>query len=140
MNKKLAISLAASLILAGAGCAKSQPYAPAPAPAAVAPAVQPEVIAVPTPEPTPAPAAGETKKAGYTLADVTKHNTEASCWTAIRDSVYDLTPWIAKHPGGEANILKLCGKDGTALFEGKHGGQSKQEAALATFKIGDLAS
>ena len=73
----------------------------------------------------------------YTLAQVQAHTDASSCWTIIRDNVYDLTPWINQHPGGAENILKLCGKDGTAAFTGKHGGQEKQENTLAGFKIGD---
>lgn len=79
------------------------------------------------------------KVAGYTLAQVAEHATAASCWSAVNGSVYDLTKWIPLHPGGEAKIKAICGKDGSAAFTGKHGGQEKPEATLATFKIGTLA-
>lgn len=72
----------------------------------------------------------------YTLSQVAAHNTASSCWTAIRGTVYDLTDWIGKHPGGEANILKLCGTDGTDFFVGKHGGSPPQENRLAVYEIG----
>ncbi len=72
----------------------------------------------------------------YTLAEVTAHGGAASCWTIVKDNVYDLTPWINMHPGGEENILKICGKDGTLAFEGQHGGKEKQESKLETFLIG----
>ncbi len=74
-----------------------------------------------------------------TMAVVATHNSAASCWSAINGSVYDLTAWIAKHPGGEQAIKQLCGKDGTSLFNNKHGGQERQESTLASFKIGALA-
>lgn len=74
-------------------------------------------------------------KKEYTLADVQAHATEASCRAIIRESVYDLSAWIEKHPGGDRNILRLCGLDGTALYEGKHGGQEKPEETLGGFKI-----
>ena len=84
--------------------------------------------------PTPQPAPSTT----YTLADVQAHAAESSCRTVIRGVVYDLSAWIDKHPGGDRNILKLCGIDGTTLFEGKHDGQPKPENTLAGFEIGIL--
>lgn len=73
------------------------------------------------------------------MAQVAMHASAASCWSVIRGNVYDLTSWITKHPGGQAAILQLCGKDGTAAFVGQHGGSPQQESVLATFKIGVLA-
>lgn len=89
------------------------------------------------PAPTPVTDFGKTAKE-YTLADVSTHRTKASCWTTVRGKVYDLTPWISKHPGGAAAILSLCGKDGTSGFEAQHGGQSRPENELAGFEIGVL--
>lgn len=74
-----------------------------------------------------------------TMVQVATHASVASCWTVVRGSVYDLTAWIAKHPGGQAAILGICGKDGTDKFVGKHGGSAPQEDTLLTFKIGVLA-
>lgn len=76
----------------------------------------------------------------YTFAQVAQHDGATSCWTIIRGSIYDLTSWIANHPGGERAILGLCGEDGTEDFTERHGGQALQEAALASFKIGVLAN
>jgi cytochrome b involved in lipid metabolism len=67
------------------------------------------------------------------------HADAASCYSVVNGSVYDLTNWITKHPGGQQAIKGLCGKDGTAAFTGKHGGQQKPETMLASFKIGVLA-
>ncbi len=66
------------------------------------------------------------------------HKDATSCWTAVRNNVYDLTSFITEHPGGAKNILKLCGKDGTEAFEQKHGGRPKQEEELAGHEIGVL--
>ncbi len=87
--------------------------------------------------PAPAIAVGEGLPL-YTLVDVAKHASPKDCWTTINGSVYDLTPFVGKHPGGEA-ILKVCGNDGTKLFVGQHGGQAKQENQLAGLEIGILA-
>ena len=78
--------------------------------------------------------------ARYTLADVATHSTRASCWTAINGKVYDVTNWIGQHPGGAQAILGLCGKDGSDAFNGKHGGQARPAAELATFLIGTLSN
>lgn len=75
----------------------------------------------------------------YTMAQVATHANESSCWSIIRNEVYDLTNWISQHPGGKQAILGLCGKDGTAAFEGQHGGSPRQEDTLTGFKIGVLA-
>lgn len=75
----------------------------------------------------------------YTMAQIATHNTESSCWSVIRGGVYDLTSWIARHPGGKQAIMGLCGKDGTAAFERQHGGSGRPESTLAGFKIGVLA-
>lgn len=74
----------------------------------------------------------------YTLADVAKHASPKDCWTTVNGNVYNLTPFVGKHPGGEA-ILKVCGIDGTKLFMNQHGGQAKQENQLAGLEIGVLA-
>jgi cytochrome b involved in lipid metabolism len=74
----------------------------------------------------------------YTLAEVSVHNTQNSCWTTIAGKVYDLTNFISMHPGGEGNIMRICGVDGTSLFEGQHGGQGRPEQTLATLFIGNL--
>lgn len=72
------------------------------------------------------------------LEAVALRSTEEDCWTVIGTQVYDLTDWIAQHPGGASRILPLCGTDGTAQFEGRHGGSAGPEAALERFVIGTL--
>lgn len=72
----------------------------------------------------------------YSAEDVAEHNTSSDCWASINGGVYDLTSWISRHPGGERAIESLCGKDGSAAFNGQHGGGASQEAILAELKIG----
>jgi len=56
----------------------------------------------------------ESKKT-YSLNEVATHSVKDDCWTIINDSVYDLTPYINRHPGGE-EVLRACGRDATTLF------------------------
>jgi len=74
----------------------------------------------------------------YTLSEVATHKTSSSCWTVVRNDVYDVTSWISQHPGGSGAIVSMCGVDATAAFEGQHGGQRRPENELTSFKIGLL--
>ena len=78
-------------------------------------------------------------EATYTLAEVAVHNTQADCWTLVFDKVYNITTYIRNHPGGASSISKICGRDGTSIFDNKHGGSSSQALILSTYKIGVLA-
>ena len=82
------------------------------------------------------PATAATKS--YTLAQVKTHSKASNCWTAINGNVYNVTKWVARHPGGQGVIIGLCGKDGTAAFSARHGGQGGPSAVLATYKVGAL--
>jgi cytochrome b involved in lipid metabolism len=88
-----------------------------------------------TPVSTANPAAATTF---YTMAQVKTHNSRTSCWTAVYGGVYDVTKWISQHPGGAGAILGMCGVDGTSAFDAQHGGQSRANAELGSFKIGVL--
>ncbi|KAK6326516.1 hypothetical protein J4Q44_G00021610 [Coregonus suidteri] len=59
------------------------------------------------------------------LIDVTeeelqKHNTQDDCWTCIRGMVYNVSPYMEFHPGGEEELMKAAGIDGTDLFDQVH--------------------
>ncbi len=74
-----------------------------------------------------------------TMATIASHNSQADCWSAINGNAYNLTSWIAKHPGGEGAILSLCGKDGSAAFNGKHGANPRVLSVLAGFLVGPIS-
>ena len=102
-----------------------------------APSSGTSVASDPVPPTQTAPATAPATS-GYTLAEVALHADSSSCWTAVNGSVYDLTPFIRKHPGGVSNIMKICGIDGSAAFSAQHGGQSRPENTLTEFFIGPL--
>ena len=87
----------------------------------------------------PTSTAQATTAGGYTLAQVQQHATASSCWTVVSGGVYDVTSWIAQHPGGSGPILGLCGKDGTAAFAAQHGTVGRAVNELKQFKIGSVA-
>ena len=51
----------------------------------------------------------------YAAAEVADHNSASDCWTIINGSVFDITSYVPRHPGGD-EILRACGTDGTTLF------------------------
>uniref|UniRef100_A0A8C9XY36 Cytochrome b5 reductase 4 n=1 Tax=Sander lucioperca TaxID=283035 RepID=A0A8C9XY36_SANLU len=55
-----------------------------------------------------------------TQEELQKHNTRDDCWTCIRGMVYNVTPYMDYHPGGEAELMKAAGIDGTELFDQVH--------------------
>lgn len=53
----------------------------------------------------------------FSVAQVESHNTLESLWLIVKGRVYDLTEYVALHPGGES-IFRNGGKDSTAGFSG----------------------
>lgn len=77
--------------------------------------------------------------ATYALSDIAKHATSEDCWTAIGESVYDVTSFIPQHPGGRA-LIPACGTDGSSLFamEPAHARENAMAVLDATYRIGSL--
>ncbi|XP_018612433.1 cytochrome b5 reductase 4 [Scleropages formosus] len=55
-----------------------------------------------------------------TEEELRKHNTRDDCWTCIRGMVYNVSPYMEFHPGGEDELMKAAGVDGTDLFDQVH--------------------
>ncbi|KAK2017446.1 cytochrome b5-like Heme/Steroid binding domain-containing protein [Colletotrichum eremochloae] len=75
-------------------------------------------------------------------ADLAAHNSINSCWTAIGGIVYDMTPFLAAHPGGPKTILESAGTVADARFAETHGGPHSQEIRgyLRRYAIGRLST
>jgi cytochrome b involved in lipid metabolism len=88
----------------------------------------------------PAHAAEGTAKPAkkYTMAQVKQHNKASNCWTVVGKNVYKVTAWIPKHPGGKGVVVAMCGKNGTTLFNSKHGKDPIAKGSLAKYKIGNI--
>lgn len=94
--------------------------------------------AKPTASASAAASSGTSAAGTYTMADVAKHNSASDCWAAINGNAYNLTNWINQHPGGPGVIEALCGNDGTAAFNGQHGGQGRPASELQGFLLGPV--
>jgi hypothetical protein len=58
------------------------------------------------------------------------HNTKQSAWSAFNGKVYDMTPYLRFHPGGEDELMRVAGRDGTKLF-------SERQSLLLLLTIAD---
>jgi cytochrome b involved in lipid metabolism len=74
----------------------------------------------------------------YTKAQVAAHASAGNCWTIIGRSVYNMTPYVSRHPGGASRIAAICGRNGTSSFNGQHGGDGGVASTLAAYRIGRL--
>lgn len=54
--------------------------------------------------------------ATFTKTQVSKNNTEDSCWVIANDKVYDVTSFLADHPGGDGILMEFAGTDVTSVL------------------------
>ena len=45
-----------------------------------------------------------------------QHNKRDDAWAAFNGKVYNITPYLSFHPGGEKELMRVAGRDGTKLF------------------------
>nr|XP_034340207.1 cytochrome b5 reductase 4 isoform X3 [Arvicanthis niloticus] len=55
-----------------------------------------------------------------TEEELKKHNRRDDCWICIRGFVYNVSPYMEYHPGGEDELMRAAGADGTDLFNEVH--------------------
>lgn len=49
-----------------------------------------------------------------------KTGLKKDAWTALGGKVYNISPYLKYHPGGQGELLRCAGKDGTKLFAEVH--------------------
>ncbi|KAF7327998.1 Cytoplasm protein [Mycena kentingensis (nom. inval.)] len=49
-----------------------------------------------------------------------QHRSKSDAWTAINGKVYNITAYLPFHPGGERELMRVAGRDGTYLFASTH--------------------
>ncbi|SJX64686.1 uncharacterized protein SRS1_15502 [Sporisorium reilianum f. sp. reilianum] len=63
---------------------------------------------------------GVTQLLRVTPSELKKHNTREDAWSAFYGKVYNITPYLPFHPGGEDELMRCAGRDGTRLFALTH--------------------
>ncbi|EPS67151.1 hypothetical protein M569_07627, partial [Genlisea aurea] len=71
------------------------------------------------------------------FGDVLKHNRKEDCWLIIAGKVYNVTPFLEEHPGGDEVLIQSTGKDATAEFEDV-GHSNDAEEKMKEFYVGDI--
>ncbi|KAE8258900.1 hypothetical protein A4X13_0g1364 [Tilletia indica] len=59
---------------------------------------------------------GITSLMRITPSELKKHKSPDDVWSAFNNKVYNLTPYMRFHPGGEDELMRVAGRDGTRLF------------------------
>ncbi|KAF8896115.1 cytochrome b5-like heme/steroid binding domain-containing protein [Infundibulicybe gibba] len=49
-----------------------------------------------------------------------QHNKRDDAWSAFNGKVYNMTAYLSFHPGGERELMRVAGRDGTKLFASTH--------------------
>ena len=70
--------------------------------------------------------------------ELSKHVSRQSCWLAINSTVWDVTDFIDKHPGGASLILSNSGKDATSVYENFHSPELVEQTLSSDAKRGLL--
>ncbi|CAI9768150.1 unnamed protein product [Fraxinus pennsylvanica] len=73
----------------------------------------------------------------HAFEDVAKHNKTKDCWLIISGKVYDVTPFMDDHPGGDEVLLSATGKDATNDFEDVGHSDSAREM-MDKYYIGEI--
>jgi len=74
----------------------------------------------------------------YTAAQVAEHKTEEKgLWIIVDGSVYDVTKFLAEHPGGPKILKRSGGKDATKSFWKYHSDNVLKKYG-AKLKIGEV--
>lgn len=71
----------------------------------------------------------------YTRAEVALHGTPEDAWIVIEDRIYDITEFVANHPGGDI-ILTHAGADATDIFAAFHSEGARD--LFGNYFVGDL--
>ncbi|KAF8601551.1 fatty acid-2 hydroxylase [Ceratobasidium sp. AG-I] len=77
-----------------------------------------------------------------TALDVAAHATSGDCWVSRAGKVYDVTPFLADHPGGDDLILRYAGKDmgGAMADKSEHDHSDSAYGMLEEYVIGQLGT
>ncbi|KDQ14948.1 hypothetical protein BOTBODRAFT_109497 [Botryobasidium botryosum FD-172 SS1] len=63
---------------------------------------------------------GFTSLQRVTPSELKKHNTPEDAWSSFNGKVYNITPYLSFHPGGQKELMRCAGRDGSKLFALTH--------------------
>ncbi|KAM8799474.1 cytochrome b5 type B [Eudromia elegans] len=73
----------------------------------------------------------------FTREEVARRNSNREAWLVIHGRVYDVTRFLAEHPGGEEVLLEQAGRDATESFEDV-GHSTDAREMLKEYYIGEI--
>ncbi|KAK4273855.1 hypothetical protein QN277_017169 [Acacia crassicarpa] len=73
----------------------------------------------------------------FLYEEVAKHNQLKDCWLIIAGKVYDVTPFMEDHPGGDDVLLSSTGKDASDDFEDTGHSDTAREM-MVKYLIGEI--
>lgn len=78
----------------------------------------------------------------FTDEDVVLHDNVHSCWVTRHGNVYNVTGFLADHPGGDDLLLRYAGKDVEEIMRdiGEHDHSESAYAMLDEFQIGVIGT
>lgn len=84
----------------------------------------------------------KTKLRIYAAADVAKHSSRKDCWVTRNGKVYNVTEFVADHPGGDDLILKYAGRDvGEIMKDGnEHNHSQSAYEMLGEYLVGKIGA
>ncbi|URE32719.1 Cytochrome b5-like Heme/Steroid binding domain [Musa troglodytarum] len=63
---------------------------------------------------------GQSNRRLISMDEIKQHKTGGSIWTVLKGHVYNISPYMKFHPGGEDMLMKAAGRDSTSLFNKYH--------------------
>ncbi|KAA8516209.1 hypothetical protein F0562_019388 [Nyssa sinensis] len=75
----------------------------------------------------------------HAFDEISKHNQKGDCWLIISGKVYDVSPFMDDHPGGDEVLLTSTEKDATDDFEDVGHSDSAREM-MNKYYIGEVDS
>ena len=52
----------------------------------------------------------------FTREEVAQHKKFKDCWVILHGEVYNVTEWLAKHPGGATVLFHYAGQDASVRY------------------------
>ncbi|KAF8311442.1 hypothetical protein DL93DRAFT_2208961 [Clavulina sp. PMI_390] len=90
----------------------------------------------------PAATTVKTRLRIFAAADVAKHTTKRDCWVIRDGKVYDVSPFVDDHPGGDDLIMAWAGKDIGAIMadRSEHEHSDSAYAMLSEYLVGKIGA